>query len=159
MPGDYHFLEQDVCEEGFNLGEKFDVVLLLDVAFHVIDDLAFERLLANVSRHAQGVVFVTGLFRDQRMAAHVLHRRLEHFQSLGIVTSIYPWRDILLARIIHQPKKSTREGTFGGQDACQNNPSQEPRGPQTSSSDGQGAGQIGLIVTIGPNAPAQPSRG
>jgi SAM-dependent methyltransferase len=99
MPGDYHFLEQDVCEEGFNLGEKFDVVLLLDVAFHVIDDLAFERLLANVSRHAQGVVFVTGLFRDQRIAAHVLHRRLEHFQSLGIVTSIYPWRDILLARI------------------------------------------------------------
>ena len=64
-----------------------------------------------------------------------------------------------LARIIHQPKKSTREGTFGGQDACQNNPSQEPHDPQTSSSNGQGAGQIGLIVTIGHNAPAQPSWG
>lgn len=99
MPGDYHFLEQDICQEGLDLGEKFDVVLLLDVAFHMIDDLAFERLLVNISRHAQGVVFVTGLFRDQRIAAHVLHRRLEHFHSLGIVTSIYPWRDVLLARI------------------------------------------------------------
>ena len=53
MPGDYHFLEQDICEEGFDLGEKFEVVLLLDVAFHVIDDLAFERLLANISQHAR----------------------------------------------------------------------------------------------------------
>jgi glycosyltransferase involved in cell wall biosynthesis len=99
MPGDYHFLEQDICEKGFDLGEKFEVVLLLDVAFHVIDDLAFEHLLANISRHARGVVYITGLFRDQRIAMHVLHRRLECFHPLGIVTAIYPWRDVLLARI------------------------------------------------------------
>jgi hypothetical protein len=99
MPGDYHFLEQDICAEGLDLGETFEEVLLLDVAFHVIDDLAFERLLANISRHARGVIYVTGLFRDQRIAAHVLHRRLECFHRLGIVTAIHPWRDVLLARI------------------------------------------------------------
>jgi glycosyltransferase involved in cell wall biosynthesis len=99
MPGDYHFLEQDICQEGLDLGEKFSVVLLLDVAFHVVERLAFERLLANIAQHAEGVVYLTGLFRDQHIAAHVLHRRLGHFHCLGNVTAIYPWRDILLARI------------------------------------------------------------
>jgi hypothetical protein len=64
-----------------------------------------------------------------------------------------------LARIIHQPKKSTREGTFWGQDACQNNPSQDHHGPQTRSSDDPGAGQLGLIAAIGHHSPAQPSWG
>lgn len=99
IPGDYHFIEQDICQEGLDLGEKFSVVLLLDVAFHVVEHLAFERLLANITQHAEGVVYVTGLFRDQHIAVHVLHRRLEHFHCLGSVTAIYPWRDILLARI------------------------------------------------------------
>ena len=62
----------------------------------------------------------------------------------------------LLARIIHQPKKSTREGTFGAKMSLRTTASQDHHGPKTNASDGPGTIQSGLIVAIGRNASGQP---
>ena len=63
-----------------------------------------------------------------------------------------------LARIIHQPEKSTREGPFGGQMILNTTVSQDHHAPKASSSDGLGSVQIGLSVAIRRTASWQPPR-
>ncbi len=82
-----------------DLGERFDLVLVIDVAFHLIDDTAFAGLVDNMARHARGLVYLTGLFHDEQPAPHVKHRPMEAFAAVGAVASIHPWRDTLLARL------------------------------------------------------------
>src|SRR5262245_16354432 len=53
-----------------------------------------------------------------------------------------------LARIIHQPEKSTREGPFGGQMILNTIVFQDHHDPKASSSDGLGSLRIGLSVAI-----------
>ncbi len=53
-----------------------------------------------------------------------------------------------LARIIHQPEKSTREGPFGGQMILNTTVFQDHHDPKASSSDGLGSVRIGLSVAI-----------
>ncbi len=95
-PG-FRFERMDISEP-FDFG-AFDLVTLIDVAFHVVDDAAFANLLDNVRRSAQRCVYVTGLFRDANIAAHVRHRTLSAFATLGQPIDIWPWRDTLLLRI------------------------------------------------------------
>jgi SAM-dependent methyltransferase len=92
------FRRADIAGTGLCLGRQFELVLLIDVAFHVVDDEAFDFLMDNVRRHATGMVYVTGLFRDDRLAPHVLHRRIERFSQCRTPISIHPWRDTLLVR-------------------------------------------------------------
>lgn len=94
-PG-FRFERLDISEP-FDFG-AFDLVLLLDIAFHVVDPTCFARMLANVRRAAERRVYVTGLFRDQQIAAHVHHRPLSVFVSLGRPRDVRPWRDTLLLR-------------------------------------------------------------
>ena len=61
-----------------------------------------------------------------------------------------------LARIIHQPKKSTKEGTLGSRMMLKTAVSQEHHHPKTSASGCAGPVQIGLIVTIRHHASWQP---
>jgi hypothetical protein len=63
-----------------------------------------------------------------------------------------------LARIIHQPEKSTREGPFGGQMILNTTVCQEHHDPKASSSDGLGSVRIGLSVAIRHTSAWQPPR-
>ena len=63
---------------------------------------------------------------------------------------------LLLARIIHQPKKPTKEGTLGSRMLLKTAVSQEHHHPKTSASGCPGTVQIGLIVAIRHNASWQP---
>jgi SAM-dependent methyltransferase len=94
----YTFAGADITAPDLDLSRTFSLVLLLDVAFHVIDDDSFARMIDNVRRHARGYVYVTGLFRDAVLAPHVRHRRLECFTELGMPLEVHPWRDTALIR-------------------------------------------------------------
>jgi len=61
-----------------------------------------------------------------------------------------------LARIIHQPEKSTREGPFGGQIILNTTVFQEHHDPKASSSAGLGSVQIGLSVVRRRTSSGQP---
>src|SRR6266568_9070387 len=61
-----------------------------------------------------------------------------------------------LARIIHQPEKSTREGPFGGQIILNTIVFQDHHDPKASSSAGLGSVRIGLSVVIRRTSSAQP---
>lgn len=86
-----------------HLGQRFDLVLLIDVLFHVTDDARFGQTLANVAKHAAGMVYVTGLFRDDvKTAPHVVHRSLDRIRRyLGDaeLVDMEPWRDTQIARL------------------------------------------------------------
>jgi SAM-dependent methyltransferase len=94
----YAFADADITAPDLDLSRRFSLVLLLDVAFHVIDDDSFARMIDNVRRHAEGYVYITGLFRDAVLARHVRHRRLECFKELGSPVDLHPWRDTMLIR-------------------------------------------------------------
>src|SRR4030095_5371150 len=61
-----------------------------------------------------------------------------------------------LARIIHQPEKSTREGPFGGQIILNTTVFQDHHDPKASSSAGLGSVRIGLSVVIRRTSSEQP---
>src|SRR6266568_4011902 len=64
----------------------------------------------------------------------------------------------LLARIIHQPKKSTRENPFGGQMILTTLISQDHHAPKARSSDGLDSVQSGLSVVSRRTSSWQPPR-
>lgn len=95
----YVFKQVDIGRPGLQLDQKFDLVLLIDVAFHLVNEQAFMHMLHNVKTHANNMVYVTGLFRDINIADHVRHRALHRFLGLGKPLDVYPWRDTLLLRL------------------------------------------------------------
>ncbi|MGK7344475.1 MAG: class I SAM-dependent methyltransferase [Candidatus Nitrospinota bacterium M3_3B_026] len=100
------FENRDICEPGLDLGRKYDVILLIDVAYHIVDERKFRSLIDNVRRHvrARSVIYVTGRFKNGTpTAAHVSHRELSRFEgltSLGTVKGPERWRDNSIVRII-----------------------------------------------------------
>lgn len=93
----YVYRQGDIGQR-FDLGRKFDLVLAIDVLFHVTDSTRFETALDNIRRHASGVMYVTGIPKDRRIAAHVVHRDVDRFQRLGDLIAIAPWRDTSIMR-------------------------------------------------------------
>lgn len=57
-------LEADVSADDFDLGTRFDLVNAIGVLFHIVDDVSFERALANLRRHLSddGLLVVGGHF-------------------------------------------------------------------------------------------------
>jgi hypothetical protein len=97
LGSNYAYQRADVGAR-FDLKRRFDLVLAIDVLFHVTDEARFEIALDNIRRHAGGIIYVTGRMRDEKLAAHVIHRSLDRFRSLGRLISIHPWRDTAIAR-------------------------------------------------------------
>lgn len=84
--------------EPFDLRRKFDLVMAIDILFHITDEPRFEQALTNIKRHASRVIYVTGRTKPQRIAAHVLHRGGERFSRLGKLITVSPWRDTAISR-------------------------------------------------------------
>ena len=97
LGANYVYRQGDVGEH-FDLGRTFDLVMAIDVLFHITDDLRFEVALENIRRHASGVIYVTGIPEDRRIAAHVVHRELDRFRSLGTLIGVSHWRDTSIMR-------------------------------------------------------------
>lgn len=82
----------------FDLKRKFDLVMAIDVLFHITDEARFEQALQNLKRHAAKVIYVTGRVKAQRIAAHVLHRDGKRFAKLGKLIAVSRWRDTAMSR-------------------------------------------------------------
>ena len=81
-----------------DLKKRFDLVMAIDVLFHITDEPRFEQALTNIKKHAARIIYVTGRTRAERIAAHVIHRDLARFKRLGTLLTISPWRDTALMR-------------------------------------------------------------
>ena len=83
------------------LGRRFDLVIAIDVLFHLTDDRRFNTALDNIRTHTRpgGIVYATGRFQEARTASHVVHRGLERFTGLGELIAVESWRDTSIARI------------------------------------------------------------
>lgn len=99
----FTFAKQDLSVP-FDLGQKFDLVICIDVIFHVVDDAKFQIVLQNIRRHAGNKIYITSLFRTYVAKPYVKHRPLEAFAPLGAKhLSTQPWRDNSLARFEVNP--------------------------------------------------------
>lgn len=96
--GPRYVYQQGDIGEVFDLRRTFDLVLAIDVLFHITDELRFDVALKNIRRHYSGVAYVTGIPYDRRIAAHVIHRSLDRFRCLGELIEVSPWRDTSIMR-------------------------------------------------------------
>lgn len=92
----YAFRHQDIGES-FDLGRRFDLVLAIDVIYHLLTEEEFDTCLDNMRKHARRWIYVTGLF-DGFHVAHCWHRKLGRFESLGRFVDMRPWRDNKIVR-------------------------------------------------------------
>jgi hypothetical protein len=110
-PG-FRFRQGDVTRGAFGLENAeeapgpgtVDLVLLMDVMFHIIGDVNFQvgvRTVGEVVKEG-GKVYATGWFRNWWDTIHatpwVRHRTLEAFTPLGVPLDVHPWRDVSLVR-------------------------------------------------------------
>ena len=70
---------------GYQPKSRFDVVLCLDVLFHVLDDEVWQASLAAFGRAAaaESVLLVTDAFRDTRftLGNYIVHRALPEYDE------------------------------------------------------------------------------
>jgi cyclopropane fatty-acyl-phospholipid synthase-like methyltransferase len=92
-------INSDVTEASLDLTPAYDVVSVMNVLLHVVDETAFRATLANLARmlRPRGFLILTDLLgaEAQRAAAHVhlrpLRRYLDFFDGLGLtVTHVEP---------------------------------------------------------------------
>lgn len=95
----FTFRRLDIGAAPVHMERKFDLVLVLDVIYHLVDDWKFQRALENIKAHARGLVYVTSTFRPGASVAHVRHRPVAAFKPLGeLVGAPQPWRDNKIAK-------------------------------------------------------------
>jgi SAM-dependent methyltransferase len=92
------FKQQDLSVP-FRLDEQFDLVICIDVIFHIVDDNKFNTALENIRRHAKDKIYITSLFSDAVFRPYVKHRPLTAYGALRARhLSTAPWRDNKIAR-------------------------------------------------------------
>lgn len=97
--GDSYMFRQQDLGTPFDLGETFDLVICLDVIFHIVNDAKFEVALQNLRKHATDKVYITSLFRAAVYPPYVKHRPLTEYGALGARhLSMNPWRDNAISR-------------------------------------------------------------
>jgi len=95
----FEFRRIDIGAAPVRLGRKFDLVIVLDVIYHLVDEQKFRTALANIKAHARGLVYVTSTFRPGSSVAHVRHRPVAAFRPLGeLLGPPQRWRDNKIAR-------------------------------------------------------------
>jgi 2-polyprenyl-3-methyl-5-hydroxy-6-metoxy-1,4-benzoquinol methylase len=72
--------------DGFRPRSLFDVVLCLDVLFHILDDDVWRASLGNLTRaaHAESTLIVTDALRPERfvLGNYIVHRALGEYDEL-----------------------------------------------------------------------------
>lgn len=85
-----------------DFGQKFDLIICIDVLYHITDRSEFETAVQNLSKHAKHRIYITGLFEELKGYSHCHHRALDDFLGLGKVLEIQGWRDNKIARFAVQ---------------------------------------------------------
>jgi SAM-dependent methyltransferase len=80
----FNFLQADVTQPGAEPGTGFDIVLVADVLFHIVDDSAFAIAIQNIAswlRH-DGLLVLSDIFPPitTQTATHSRNRSLDDYQ-------------------------------------------------------------------------------
>ncbi|MBU0477491.1 class I SAM-dependent methyltransferase [bacterium] len=84
----YRFFQKDISSSSLmlNASQKFDILNVFDVLYHITDDKAFGQALANISSlsGANGFIFITDSFGSQDMdiASHVKLRSKDIYEDI-----------------------------------------------------------------------------
>lgn len=81
-----------------DLDQKFDLVLAIDVLYHITDRAEFDVAIENLRKHARHRIYVTGLMEERKGHSHCYNRGLDDLSRLGELIDVQPWRDNKIAR-------------------------------------------------------------
>lgn len=96
------FVDADVSAEGFTLEQKFDVINAVGVLYHVVDDEAWRRAVANLGRHlAPGGALVVGE-QFPAVSLDAGFHRSDHFSSWEEEQAARPERMLVGKRLRSQ---------------------------------------------------------
>ena len=62
----YHFVQADIGDENFSPDKQFDIILIADVLYHIVDDKRFITAIHNIGRSLKpgGFLIVSDLFTN-----------------------------------------------------------------------------------------------
>lgn len=82
----YRFVEADLTENANLPDEPFDIVTLIDVLYHIVDDAAALRTLgfasAHLAKNGRLLIYDQLVSRDYMLRQHVKFRGREHFVDM-----------------------------------------------------------------------------
>jgi 2-polyprenyl-3-methyl-5-hydroxy-6-metoxy-1,4-benzoquinol methylase len=83
---DFNFAQLDVSRQVNGIPVDFDMVLVADVLFHIVDEESFRTAVRNISSwvRAGGLVVLSDIFPEStvRTCQHCCHRGLEEYEEL-----------------------------------------------------------------------------
>ena len=99
---EYHFIEEDISSYSLvsKINRKFDIINAFDVLYHIKDDKAFKRAIANISglTKENGLIFISDLYESKKdidVAKHVKFRNKGIYKAIlkendAEIIAIYP---------------------------------------------------------------------
>jgi len=82
----HDFYQADIGDETFQVNAQFDYVSAISVVYHIVDELHFQRALANMCQSVRpgGYLLISDAFRRawQLTAAHARWRSLDHYTPI-----------------------------------------------------------------------------
>jgi len=85
MP-DIKFYLADLSDPGLRLDEKYDIISIFDVLFHIVDDDRFAMAVSNLAEISKpnAKIIVTDLFKKKTLhpMKHCRNRSLSHYQRI-----------------------------------------------------------------------------
>lgn len=79
----YKFIQADISSTNFSIDNKFDIITVFDVMFHVLDEEKFEQIISNIKRlsHEKSIILITdGYLKDSYQESfHVKIRSLNRY--------------------------------------------------------------------------------
>lgn len=83
---DYAFQAADIAAATFTLSKQFDIVSIISVLYHVVDDAGFAHAVANLCAHVKpgGYLFLSDTFQQPLLptARHARFRPLDRYREL-----------------------------------------------------------------------------
>ena len=118
MPEHFSFINADVCDPTLPLQlplAEFDLIIAIDVLFHIIEDHRFAAALRSIRSMQPRAFICTGLFTQwidrKNPAPWCRHRRMrEHLELLSMsVVDVQPWRDNRIGIFMPPMQSSDRD--------------------------------------------------
>jgi SAM-dependent methyltransferase len=82
----FNFIQADITQDTFSVPASFDIVLIADVLYHIVDDTGFERALYNISQTLKpgGLLIISDVFPSStvQIAPHVRLRSFATYQQI-----------------------------------------------------------------------------
>lgn len=104
---EFQFVQADIASDDVSIAGQFDIVMVADVMFHIVDDIRFRAALANIARLLKpgGRLILSDIFpgTTYQSAPHVRYRSLDEYRAILAANHLHTLDVQLVFSVLHPP--------------------------------------------------------